>query len=437
MIKKAQDFLHDPTSIHVLINTLGNYLNVAFTAFFALILVRILSPSQYGVLSVLLGIAYVLANVLEFGTTATIYSTVPALYGKNNKQMYSFIKSTFFFQSIFAVTVITILFLTFPWLDRVFFKTGAPLWELYLTAISVLLFIWQNFLTNILFAAKRFLRANLYINAANVVKTVFVLAAAYFGSINVGIVIFAFGVLGPATFFLLMLWRNMPLMTDMKQASIRKEEVKFSYTMTYFVASQFYNLGLRMDLFLLSFFGLREQVGYYGLAQKIILTIIASIISISQVLSPRFATISNKTEARKQIKTGLIYMMIPTAIFIALYFTPEVIFRWVFTDQFKETAAITHILAIPFILNALGTIPNLFLLYTVKKPGYILLSNVIFFLIITIGSYLLIPQKGMYGPPYAIFTAFIAAVGIQAAVVWKEIYSSGKNEGSSKLGIAD
>lgn len=420
MIKKVTTFLKDPTSKHVVINTLGNYLNVGFTAFFALILVRILSPAQYGVLSVLLGISYVLANILEFGTTATIYSTVPSLFGKNDKQMYSFIKSTFFFQSVFSLAVIITLILLFPWLDRVFFKTGAPISDLYLTAISVLLFIWQNFLTNILFAAKRFLRANLYINAANIIKTIFVLLVAYFGSINVGVIIFAFGILGPLTFFLLMFWRNKTLVHEMKEAPIRKEEFKFSYTMKYFVASQFYNLGLRMDLFLLSFFGLREQVGYYGLSQKIILTIIASIVSISQVLSPRFATITTRKEAQRQFKTGLIYMLLPTAVFIALYLTPDFIFELIFTEKFKDTAAITHILALPFILNALGTIPNLFLLYTVKKPGYILVSNILFFLIISVGSYLLIPSKGMYGPPYAILLAFIVAIGIQVAAVWKE-----------------
>jgi len=420
MIKKAMRFFHDPTSQHVIINTLGNYLNVGFTAFFALILVRILSPAQYGVLSVLLGIAYVLANVLEFGTTATIYSTVPSLYGKKDKQMYSFIKSTFFFQSMFSFAVIGTLIILFPWLDRVFFKTGAPISDLYLTAISVLLFIWQNFLTNILFAAKRFLRANLYINAANILKTVFVLIVAYFGKISVGMVIFAFGILGPLTFFLLMFWRNKKLTREMQAAPIRKEEFKFSYTMKYFVASQFYNLGLRMDLFLLSFFGLREQVGYYGLSQKIILTIIASIVSISQVLSPRFATIKTRKEAYKQMKSGLVYMLLPTAVFIALYLTPDFVFELVFTDKFTETAAITHILALPFILNALGTIPNLFLLYTVKKPGYILVSNILFFLIITVGSFILIPEKGMYGPPLAIALAFVVAVGIQTVAVWRE-----------------
>src|SRR3972149_9155896 len=90
MIPRILHFIKRPTSKNIIINTLGNYLNVFFTALFALILVRLLTPSQYGVLSVLLGIAYVLANILDFGTTATIYSYLPGLYENKSNNLYSF-----------------------------------------------------------------------------------------------------------------------------------------------------------------------------------------------------------------------------------------------------------------------------------------------------------------------------------------------------------
>jgi len=87
-----------------------------------------------------------LANILDFGTTATIYSYLPALYEKKSHDLYSFIKSIFLYQSFFSFLVIAGLFISFPYLDKVFFKTEAPLWELWLTSFSVLFFIWQNFL---------------------------------------------------------------------------------------------------------------------------------------------------------------------------------------------------------------------------------------------------------------------------------------------------
>lgn len=420
MIPRILHFIKRPTSKNVIINTFGNYLNVFFTALFALILVRILTPAQYGVLSVLLGIAYVLANILDFGTTATIYSYLPALYEKKSNSIYSFIKSTFFYQSLFSFIVIAILLIFFPYLDKFFFKTGAPLWELWLTSFSVLFLIWQNFLQNILFATKKFMKTNIYLNLSNIIKTAIIFIMVLTKSVTVGSVIFIFGIIGPIIFFIFLFLEKRRMITTLIKSVIDRKEVRFEYTLTYFIASQFFNLGLRMDLFLLSYFRSKTEVGYYGLSQKIILTIITTVISITQVLSPSFARITKKTEAVSQLKTGFMYLLLPAALFIALFFTPKQVYDLVFTENFVETASITKALSLPFILYALGSLPMLFLLYTVKKPGYILISNILFFIILTLGCYILIPTMGVFGPPYAITAALVVAIAIQTGASIKE-----------------
>ena len=414
-------FVKEPTSLHVIINTFGNYLNVFFIAFFALIMFRNMTPSDYGMFSVLLGISYVLAQILEFGTTATIYSSVPVLYGADEKGLYRFLKSTFFYQTFFSVIIITALLLSFPFLDAKFFKTGAPNWILTMTGLTVIMFIWQNFLTNILFAAKRFFRANIYLNAANIGKAFVMIILAYTGNLTVATVIMTYGFIGPLIFFILFLIKNYERIPSVRKAEIHRDEVKFGYTVTYFAASQFYNVGLRMDLFLMSFFGLGAAVGYYASAQKIILSIVATIVSISQVLSPQFAAITTRFEAIKLIKKGLLYMLIPCGIFVALFLTPKFIFELVLTDSFAPGIAVTRMLAFPFMISALATVTMLFLLYTVKKPIYILISNIAFFIIVSFGSYYLIPIQGMFGPPIAITAGFIVALGIQIIGLVKEI----------------
>ncbi|CAN5187064.1 hypothetical protein BH09PAT2_BH09PAT2_02210 [soil metagenome] len=413
MLQRLRSFISDPTSGNIIINTIGTFINVFFVAIFAVILFRLMPISQYGALSVLLGIAYVLANVLEFGTTATIYSYVPGMHTAKDPKLYRFIKSTFYYQSIFSAVIIVLLFILFPYLDKVFFKTNSHIITLYLTALSSLFFIWQNFFTNILFAAKKFYIANLYVNIANIFKTVLIGILALTGYLSVGVVILVFGIIGPAVFFLLIFLKNRKLVPLFYKAAIVREDFKFNYTMTYFIASQFYNLGTRMDLFLLSYFALKFDVGYYGLSQKIILSIIATIVSITQVLSPRFATINTKKEALKEFKTSILYMLIPSAIFVALYFTPTIIFKLAFSNKAVPIVSINKSLAIAYFLNALGSIPLLFLLYTAKKPIYILYSNIAFFIIVSIGSYWLIPQKGVHGPPLAILAAFIVATAWQ------------------------
>ena len=420
MIPRILHFIKRPTSKNVIINTIGGYLNIFFTALFALILVRILTPAQYGVLSVLLGIAYVLANILDFGTTATIYSYLPALYEKKSHDLYSFIKSTFIFQSFFSFLVITGLIISFPYLDKIFFKTGAPLWELWLTAFSVLFFIWQNFLQNILFAAKKFIKTNVYLILSNLIKTAIIFIIVITHHVTVGSVIFIFGIVGPFIFFLFLIFEKRKLFPIIVKSVVDRKKVQLKYTLTFFVASQFFNLGLRMDLFLISYFRSKAEVGFYGLSQKIILTIITTVISITQVLSPSFAKITKKSEALSQLKTGFTYLSFPALLLLALFFTPKQVYELFFTENFVQTASITKALSLPFILYALGSLPMLFLLYTVKKPIYILISNIIFFTILTLGSYLLIPSLGVFGPPYAIAAALIVAITIQIFASLKE-----------------
>ncbi len=414
MIQRILNFIKKPTSRDIIINTIGNYLNVVFIAFFAFILFRIISPTQYGVFSVLMGIAYVLANVLDFGTTATIYSYLPPLIERSKKNTYVFIKTIFVYQTLFSLIIIAVLFVTFPFLDKVFFKTNAPKWELYVTIISVLFFIWNNFFINILYASKKFLKANLYSLIANVVKAVVIIGFALAGRLYVGTVIFVFGIVGPLVFFILILYEKRERLDFFMKSKINKRHFRFKYTLTFFIATQFFNLASRMDLFLLSFFFPGSaQIGYYGSAQKIIfLTVTMAIVSITQVLSPQFSHLKTTDDVRHQVKTGFYYLIMPAGIFILLFLTPDIIFKLFFTEKYIKAAAITRALSIPYLISILGNIPNLFVLYTIKKPVYILWTNIAFLAVVSIGYFLLIPRLGVMAPVYILTLGFIVGTSI-------------------------
>lgn len=413
MIQRLLNFVKKPISRNIIINTVGNYINVVFIFFFAILVTRIISPTQYGILSVLLGIAYVLANVLDFGTTATIYSYLPPLIEKSKKDTYVFIKTIFFYQTLFSLIIIAILFVTFPFLDKVFFKTNAPKWELYVTIISVLFFIWSNFFLNILFASKQFLKANLYSLVANVVKTVVIIGFALAGRLYVGTVIFVFGIVGPMVFFILILYEKRGRLDFFMKSKINKRHFRLKYTLTFFIAAQFFNLASRMDLFLLSFFFPGSaQIGHYGLAQKIILTVTMAIVSITQVLSPQFSHLKTRDEVRHQVKTGFYYLIMPAGIFVLLFLTPDIIFKLSFPEKYIKAAAITRALSIPYLISILGNIPNLFILYTVKKPVYILWTNIAFLIVVSAGCFLLIPRFGIMAPVYILTLGFIVGTSI-------------------------
>jgi len=369
-----------------------------------------MTPVEYGVLGVLLGISYVLANVLDFGVTATIYSYLPGHLENRTQNLYNFVKTLFVYQTTFASIAIIILLVSFGWLDKVFFKTGADQSTIYLLFVGVLFFIWQNFVSNMLLAGKQFFKVNLYVNLSNLAKLALLLVIMPFQKITPLIVILIFSILGSLAFFL-------PLLVDRK-------ELKFGYTLTYFLSTQLYNLALRMDLFLLSFFGLRVEVGYYALAQKIILSIMTSIISITQVLSPLFSQAKTKHEVKALLKPGLMYLSVPAGLFVILYLIPKELFDILFTQRFSQAYGIAKSLAFPFVIFTYSNLLYIFTLYTIRKPSYVLMSNVLFFIGMSVGCYIFIPKLGVYAPAWVITGSLIAmaiTLGVSSAYEYKKL----------------
>lgn len=414
MLKRFFTFLRHPTSTAVIINTLGNYLNVVFSVFFVYLLVRIISPAQYGVFSVLSSISYVFANILDFGVTASLYSYLPLHLEGDMKRAYKLIKSTFFYQTLLSSVCIALLIVLFPWADSVFFKTNAPYTTLLVTAFSVLFYVWQNYLANCLYAAKRVMEVNLYSLAANVIKMVLIFVLIYFRLISVGVILFMFGIVGPTIFFFFVYRSKKNHMASVLAAPIDTSEFRIRYTFTNFIGYQLLNVGLRMDLFLISFFRPKNEVGYYGLAQKIILTIITTTVSITQVISPAFARIKSKKDVFPHVKSGVLYMLIPTAIFAILSVTPAWIFNIVFTHSFGETAQIAHLLGVAYLLYPVISLFQLFLLYSAKKPKYNLYANALVFIIVTGGCYFFIPYYGVRAAAISIASAFVLSTGLLA-----------------------
>jgi O-antigen/teichoic acid export membrane protein len=173
-----------------------------------------------------------------------------------------------------------------------------------------------------------------------------------------------------------------------------------------------------MDLFMFSFFGMGAAVGFYALAQKIVITIVTTITSITQVVSPNFTGIKTRKQTRLVIKSALAYLSIPVVLYLMLLILPDQLFHFIFTKEYAQSLGITKSLVFPYILFILGQIPFLYILYVARKTSYILYSNIIFFLGMTFGSYFLIPILGVFAPAYIISFSIFFSILIQAIAAY-------------------
>ncbi|MFW5703873.1 MAG: lipopolysaccharide biosynthesis protein [Patescibacteria group bacterium] len=402
--------LKNPKSKDIAVNSFGNYLNIFFVALLQPILFRILTPEEYAVFGVLTTIAYLLTNIMDFGTPAAIYSYLPPLLvPKMRRQMFTFIKTTFYFLTLFASIVVVLLFVTFDFFDTIFFKTDASWIAFLFASLMVLFLVWQNFLINTFFAAKQFFKANVALNLSNAIRTLGILILIVTDMVSVTSLIIMLGVVGPFSFYAILLRGKHDQVRRALKAPVNRSEFRFRYTLTYFMSTQFLNVGLRADLFLLSFFRdviTKTELGYYAAAQKIVLTLLTAIISITQVLSPGFSQVKTQADARKEMKHGFLYMLFPVALFLGVFITPDVVYRLFFGADFFESTKIAKMIALPFTIYAMASVPMLFLLYSAKKSPIILVAYVVFFLVMSVGCYLLIPVYGILAPPIMLATGF-------------------------------
>lgn len=424
-MQHLRDFVKRPTSINIIINTGGSVLNVLFGALIHFILFRMMSPVDYGILTIWLSLVYVFSAMLDFGTTATIYGYLPPLLSTKKQELYDFLKSLLTYQTVLGVLSALVLLFTFPVIDTHFLKTNAPYSLVVATVAAILLFIVQNFTINLLYASKDFVRANLYINVANLVKILLLLSLVPLGRIDTTTIFSTITLGGVIAFFVPVIITRGHILMRLWKATLNRKTIRLRYTFTYLLSTQIFNLGQRMDLFLLSYFGLGADAGYYAAAQKILLSIASAIISVTQVLSPQFSHIKNRQALKTLTKQSLLYLSLPAGIFLLLIVTPQSLFS-LYLEKFDRASVLARQLAPAYVIYSFANFPLLFLLYTVKKPGAILLANTAFFLSMTIGCYLLIPAQGLSAIP-AVVTGSITLAALILCIYTAYEYTKFKN----------
>ena len=424
MVQKIQAFLKKPTSIDVIVNTAGSVLNVIFSAAMHFFLFRIMSPADYGILTIWLSVVYVGANMLDFGTTATIYAYLPPLHEDRyksakaqntdltntpNHDYYRFLKTLLSYQSGLALAAAAVLGVLLPFIDHLFLKTGVGVSTFIVTVAAIALFILQNFTFNILYATRSFILSNSLITIANVVKLTALVIFLQMGIRDVDSILLTLTILGVVVFFVPLVVMKRDTILRSISATFDRSALKLRYTFTYLVSTQIYNLAQRMDLFVLSYFGLRDETGYYAAAQKIILSIATAVVSITQVLSPMFSKVKTKEEARHMFRQTCMYLSIPAGIFCALIITPQAIFD-IYLSKFAQAAPLARALAVPYIIFTLGNAALIFMLYTAKKPMTVLMSNVLYLILMLLGSYVALSTSTVTALPVVGGVALTGAV---------------------------
>ncbi|GIW62526.1 MAG: hypothetical protein KatS3mg090_0352 [Patescibacteria group bacterium] len=417
LFKKLDQY---PTLRHILINLTGSYANIFFTAFFALVVVRVLHPSEYGVFSLLFGISYVLANVFDLGVSASMYSNLPLIF-QDKVKLRKFLKAHFIYQASLSGLFVLIFYFGFEYLDKIFFKTSVSQLEVFLVCLSIVLFVWQNFLVNSYLAIKNIVFANLVVNFSNLIKAGLIIYLMSVSQINLVNVLFVLGVLGPLIVIVISLFYKRNAFVYSLKEKLEFSMIDLSYVLTFFLASQIFALASRMDLFIVSYYYPNEMVGFYGLAQKVVLTVMVTVSSITQIISPQFSQVKNKQEFFAVLKKGFVFLSLPALFYLMIFFIPDFIYVLLFTKEYAPAFYYIRYMSLSYILYPFISLIYLVVLYVLREPKIIAIANMFFLIIVSFGSLYLIPVVGIKGALLSLFIGYLITLLVFIILCYKKV----------------
>lgn len=354
---KKNELFRGSLILFILIN-LGNLVNYLYQV----IMARMLGPSDYGILAVLISFTYIFAiPTLAIQTAVSkkiaIFNARKE-YGLMRNLFFSFLKKLFIF-SIFVFILFAILsfFIMKP--------LNLPFWLLILTGTLIIVSFVYPVVAGSLQGMKKFSALGWNTLLIFLIKLIFAIVLVFFGFKVYGAVL-GF-ILGIIIGFILAL----PYIKEIINAEKSEEKIKIFNKENFliFSAMLIFVFIYSIDVILARVFFPSEIVGKYAVISTIGKMILFSTMSIGNAMLP----ISAERHYAKAKTSGIIkkaslyvFLLCATAVSIFILF-PELIVKSLFGDRYLEIAELLPYLGIAFSFIAFL---NILILYKISKDEF-------------------------------------------------------------------
>lgn len=354
---KKNELFRGSLILFILIN-LGNLINYLYQ----IVMARMLGPSDYGVLSVLVSFTYIFA-IPTLAIQTAVSKKIAILniqkeYGKMKGLFFSFLKKLFLFSLIiFIVFGVLSLFIMKP--------LELPFWLLILTGILIITSFIYPLASGSLQGMKKF--------SALGWNTVFIFSVKILAAII--LVILGFKVYGAILGFILGVifgfLAALPYIKEIIKSKTENDGVKIltKENNLIFMSMLIFVFIYSIDVILARVFFPSEIVGKYAVISTIGKIILFSTMSIGNAMFP----ISAERHYAKIKTTGIIkkaslYVFILCAAAVILFIIfPELIIKLLFGNLYLETAKLLPYLGITFSFMAFL---NILILYRISKDEF-------------------------------------------------------------------
>ena len=379
---------------------------VAFLGFvFWIIIARSMSPSDFGLFSVVFNLVNILYVICDVGLSSSLLRYLPQAIREAREGEVKKILKVAFLVVFLASGLLAFALILFakPLAVLVFTKKELSL-PLALSSFSLLGISLSYLFITMLQGKQKFLLAVITESSMMVVKVSSVILLVVLGRLNLVSLLFVFSLTSFSGLVLGLIFIRPSFLFS--QLDGRLFKILFGFGVWVALARMANAASARIDTLMLARFVDSAQIGFYSAAQRMTFIFPVIVTGMTAVLSPKFAALKTEAEAKSFMKKSIFLISALFSLVAVLFILSPYLTVLIYGEVYKPAIFIFRVLLISSAFFIASSIPTVILLYYFGQSRLFAILSAIQFALIFIGNLVLIPRLGVVGPAISLVLAY-------------------------------
>ena len=401
-VSKIKRLLFSQTSKDIIICSTGTGITALVGMFFAILLARSLSVSDFGIHSALVTVVVLLAITGDFGISSALTYFIP----KTKTKYSQFLSVAFWFQFMITFGLVTVVLI----LNR-------PLRALIIPDSTISQFVWvalliltsslNGFAQGILKAKRQFLGVALmqFIESIGKILVVVYLYLQNMLTVETALMAVTLAMIISATVGLSKEYKHIKLIFPRTQL-----KGLFSFAKWIGVQRVFNTIFSRIDIILLTSLSTSFYAGIFSVASRITILFVILAGSVSNVISPRFSSFKSRLNVREYLKKVFIMEAGMALIMLIVAVSAPTIINLIFGVKYQSATPVFRLLTIAMIPYLFTTTIMDSLIYSFKKTGFAMKVSMFQVFLVILLNVILIPHHNALAPAISLLVINISSL---------------------------
>jgi len=393
------------TAKNTYLTTFGAGLNALLGFIFWIIIARSLSPSDFGLFSVVFNLISILYVICDVGISSSVLRFLPqAIRDAKKEEEKQIIKLSFLIILVTSgILALALVLFSSPVANFIFAKKELTL-PLVITSFSLIGLSLSYLFVAVLQGKQRFLFGVITESSIILLKVMATIILLLLGRLNFISVLIIFSLTSFTGLLIGLFFISLDFFSV--RANFELLKTIFGFGIWVALARIANAASSRIDTLMLVRFVESSQVGFYAAAQRMTFIFPVLVTGATVVLSPKFAALKTAAEAKSFMKKsslliGSLFLPVVLLFFLAPWVTTRIygqvyqpsiyIFRWLLFSSFFFIAS---------------TIPVTAIIYYLGKSRFFAILSVIQLVVIFLANLILIPKFGVIGPAISLAIAY-------------------------------